>query len=68
MSDEREFKYLRDQQNLQNAQGRSEIESTMSSDPKKQWEEKLVGKKITEGSGSAVCLLYSTLSGSLNDH
>lgn len=58
MSNERKFTHLKD---LQSAQ---QTEYTMSSDSKKQWEEKLVGKKITDdslSSSSTVCPLLLLL-------
>lgn len=58
MSNERKFTHLKD---LQSAQ---QTEYTMSGDSKKQWEEKLVGKKITDdslSSSSTVCPLLLLL-------
>lgn len=65
MSNERKFTHLKD---LQSAQ---QTESTMSSDSKKQWEEKLVGKKITDdslSSSSTVCPLLLLLGHRTHDN
>lgn len=59
MPNERTFTHLKDIQTDQNT--RSETELAMSSDPKKQWEEKLIGKKITEDFGASTVSLSPIL-------